>query len=72
LEELAMKLSLHTATAMGMGDCAPICDIHVHDDGSEGWSYRMSASAAASLGIEAASLKAPGELFRVVMQAALP
>jgi hypothetical protein len=54
--------------ALGMGDCAPACGIRIDDDGGEGWNYRLPASAAASLGVEAASIKAPGELFRVVAQ----
>jgi hypothetical protein len=58
--------------ALGMGDCAPQCPARLNGDGSDGWHYRLPASAAANLGVEAASIKAPGELFRVVAQGALP
>jgi hypothetical protein len=68
-----MKLGMHVALALGLGDCAPIAPcIRLEQDGSEGWNHRLPSSAAAAFGIEAASVKAPGELFRVVTQGALP
>jgi hypothetical protein len=67
-----MKFGMHVALAVGLGDCAPRTTVRPEQDGSEGWSYCLPSSAAASLGIEAASIKAPGDLFGVVTQGVLP
>jgi hypothetical protein len=67
-----MKFGMHTALALGLGDCAPVMPVRPDQDGSEGWHYQLPTSAIASLGIEAASIKGPGELFRVVAQGTLP
>jgi hypothetical protein len=67
-----MKVGSYDVMALTLGDCAPMHTMRPSQDGSEGWKYRLPSSVAASLGVEAASLKAPGELFGVVTQGLLP
>jgi hypothetical protein len=57
---------------MGLGDVAPFGVGMTADDGSEAWNLHLTPAEAANLGIEAASIKEPGELFSVVAQSALP
>jgi hypothetical protein len=65
-----MKRGMYTL-ALGLGDCAPDHTFRPEPDGSEGWHYRLPSNVAANLGIEAASIKGPGELFWVVAQGSI-